>query len=351
MGIDDWSIIVSWAFAQTVSGLMMAACAYGFGKHIYHLSPDNRRMALKLFYVAQAFYKLTINLTKASVLLLYLRIFVQRWFRAASYVLLGIILVYMFATTASSVWQCSPIARAWDKSIPGSCINITGNWYANAGFSIATDVIILALPMLPIYQSKLPSGQKLALMVVFALGIFVTITSILRMQTIDFSSTSPDPTYDVVSSTWTIIEQNVAIICACLPMWRGLLGRLLPSVFGAGTTTPSAGVRNPSSGHSSGGGRFPLDDHRYSGTGSSWATIRGDKEKLVTRTGTAGTTSSSVFTLPPMRDDGSFEEYSLETVSSRGRAGSRGADPRAPHMVMEYEMTFGEELPGLAKTC
>lgn len=52
-----------------------------------------------------------------------------------------------------------------------------------------------------------------------------------------------------------------------------------------------------------------------------------------------------------MRDDGSFEEYSLETVSSRGRAGSRGADPRAPHMVMEYEMTFGEELPGLAKTC
>lgn len=77
----------------------------------------------------------------------------------------------MFATTASSVWQCSPIARAWDKSIPGSCINITGNWYANAGFSIATDVIILALPMLPIYQSKLPSGQKLALMVVFALGI------------------------------------------------------------------------------------------------------------------------------------------------------------------------------------
>jgi hypothetical protein len=104
-------------------------------------------------------------------LLLYLRIFVQKWFRITCYVLLGIVLAYMVATFASSVWQCTPIPRAWDKSIPGTCISITGNWYANAGFSIATDIIILVLPMQPIYQSKLPVKQKVALIVVFALGI------------------------------------------------------------------------------------------------------------------------------------------------------------------------------------
>jgi hypothetical protein len=95
---------------------------------------------------------------------------VKKWFRVACYTLLGIIMAYMLATFASSVWQCTPVPRAWDKSIPGTCINITTNWYANAGFSIATDIIILGLPMYPIYTSQLPRSQKAALMVVFALG-------------------------------------------------------------------------------------------------------------------------------------------------------------------------------------
>ena len=124
-----------------------------------------------MFYIAQAFYKLTINLTKASILLLYLRIFVKRWFRVTCYTLLVIVLTYMVATTASSIWQCTPVVRAWDKSIPGTCISLTTNWYANAGFSIATDFIILGLPMYPIYESHLPVGQKIAVMVVFALGL------------------------------------------------------------------------------------------------------------------------------------------------------------------------------------
>ena len=176
-------------FATIVSALMMASCHYGFGQHIANLSPENKLMTLKvsrpslrhliltsnlaiqLFYVAQAFYKLTINLTKASILLLYLRIFVHRWFRLACIALLGIVLCYMVATFAASVWQCSPVPRAWDRTVAGTCIDLTKNWYANAGFSIATDVLILALPMHPIWTSQLPKSQKAALMVVFALGI------------------------------------------------------------------------------------------------------------------------------------------------------------------------------------
>ncbi len=62
------------------------------------------------------------------------------------------------------------IPRAWNKAIPGNCINITKNWYANAGFSIATDLIILMLPMFIIYSLQLPRSQKISLMFVFALG-------------------------------------------------------------------------------------------------------------------------------------------------------------------------------------
>ena len=110
------------------------------------------------------------------------------------HVLLSIILLYMLGTTASSIWQCTPIPRAWDRSLPGTCISLTANWYANAAFSITTDVLIILLPQKVIWESQLPIGQKKALMFVFALGGFVTITSVLRMTTLNFSTTSPDVT-------------------------------------------------------------------------------------------------------------------------------------------------------------
>lgn len=110
------------------------------------------------------------NMTKMSILMLYLRIFIQRWFRITCYVLLVIITSYMVGAFFASVFQCTPVARAWNKAIPGSCIDITTNWYANAGFSIATDIIILTLPMYPLYKSKMILKRKIALMIVFALG-------------------------------------------------------------------------------------------------------------------------------------------------------------------------------------
>ncbi|KAK3497870.1 uncharacterized protein B0T23DRAFT_95589 [Neurospora hispaniola] len=305
LGWDDYTILLSWVFTTVVSALMIASCAYGFGQHIGNLSKENKLMTLKLFYVAQAFYKITINLTKTSILLLYLRIFVQRWFRIACYILIGIIIAYMIATFGASVWQCTPVPRAWDKSIPGTCVDITVNWYANAGFSISTDILILALPMYPIFTSHLRKTQKVAVVLMFALGFFTTITSILRMQTLTFSTKTPDTTYDLDSSIWTIIEQNMAIICACLPVCRLPLAYLFPKYFAISRreqrTGPEGdighreissqselrswqgphqhdvaieagvgvgiGLRSPR--HQQGGGMFVEMDRKYSTTGSS----------------------------------------------------------------------------------
>jgi hypothetical protein len=36
---------------------------------------------------------------------------------------------------------------------------------------------------------------------------------------------------DIASSVWTITEENIAIICACLPMMWAPLARLFPSLF------------------------------------------------------------------------------------------------------------------------
>ncbi|KAJ4059593.1 hypothetical protein NW761_001670 [Fusarium oxysporum] len=117
LGWDDTTIIISFSSALTVQTVMVVSCSYGFGRHIETLTTDDKLTALKLFHVAQIFYKLTVNLAKISILLLYLRIFVQKWFRRCCYTLIGTIACYMSIASALSIWQCHPLRGAWDKSI------------------------------------------------------------------------------------------------------------------------------------------------------------------------------------------------------------------------------------------
>jgi len=196
---------------------------------------------LRMFVFSQYFYKCSINLTKASILLLYLRLFVQKPFRIICWVLMGFVGAFGVSTLGASIFQCMPITRSWNKAIKGNCINTTEFWYANAAFSILGDIIILVLPMPVIYQLRLRLNQKISLMAVFALGGFIIVTSVLRMTTLDTTSKSPDPTWEVGATTWTIIEPNIAIICACLPLFRMPLARLFPKLFPGTEPSRSAG--------------------------------------------------------------------------------------------------------------
>lgn len=144
----------------------------------------------------------------------------------------------------------------------------------------------------------------------------VTITSILRMQTLDFSSTSSDPTYDVASSTWTVIEENVAIICACLPMCKGPLNWLWPSIFVSTTRRTSGGYK-------------PSPHNTENSSRNYWAPIRGDSEMLSTRvTSVQGRKSSAGNTSQEYMLEDSKSNSDLEDV----RGGIR--------KVIEYDITF-----------
>ncbi|KAL2188629.1 hypothetical protein L209DRAFT_751656 [Thermothelomyces heterothallicus CBS 203.75] len=181
--------------------------------------------------MAQVTYKATINLVKCCILLLYLRLFfIVHWFRWSCWALLTIVAMYCVASILVTIFQCRPMIRAFDKSTPGTCIDTAKFWFANAGFSIATDIIILLLPMPLIWKLGAPRAQKIALMAVFAIGIFAVVTSCLRVTTLDIFATSPDNTYNIDNVMWTIVEPNVAIVCSCLPILRPLVVKLIPGL-------------------------------------------------------------------------------------------------------------------------
>ncbi|QKD47566.1 uncharacterized protein FOBCDRAFT_314164 [Fusarium oxysporum Fo47] len=96
--------------------------------------------------------------------------------------------------------------------------------------TLTTDDKLMALK--PIWISQLPVAHKRALMMVLTMGGGVVIvTSIVRMTTLDLATKTLDTTFDISSTMWTIIEQNLAIICTCLPMCRIPIAIILPSCF------------------------------------------------------------------------------------------------------------------------
>ena len=128
---------------------------------------------IQCFWASQIVYKLTINLTKTSICLLYLRIFstVDKVnFRRVVYCVMAYVLLYAFASIIATIFQCVPVERIWNKKVPGSCIDLTAFWYANAAANIIGDIAIFILPMPVIRSLNLPRREKFGLTMVFALG-------------------------------------------------------------------------------------------------------------------------------------------------------------------------------------
>lgn len=233
------------------------------------------------FYMAQVTYKAAINLVKCCILLLYLRLFhIVNWFRFSCWGLLAIVTMYCTASILVTIFQCRPIMRAFDKTIPGVCIDTAKFWFANAGFSIATDIIILLLPMPLVWKLEVPTAQKLALVGVFTVGIFAVITSCLRITTLDIFATDPDSTWKIENVMWTIAEPNVAFVCSCLPILRPFVVRLIPGLRGKShgggvPNTPGYGSSNSTS-RSRG---TQKSQTRSDGGRSNWVELNGVKSQ------------------------------------------------------------------------
>jgi hypothetical protein len=127
----------------------------------------------QLYFVAQILYKVNLGLTKISILLLYIRLFVHRWFLRTCWVWIAIIVSFTIGTVFSSIFQCTPVQWAFNKSLPGrgTCINMTAFWYANATFNILTDLVLIALPIPVVLKLQLPLKSKIALCGIFAVGL------------------------------------------------------------------------------------------------------------------------------------------------------------------------------------
>ncbi|KAG9816482.1 hypothetical protein KCU68_g18832, partial [Aureobasidium melanogenum] len=223
----------------------------------------------KAFWASVPVYQASLCLTKISILLQYRRVFVGSDIQRVILGSIGVIVVYGLWSVFSTAFMCTPVAYFWDRSISGHCLSRLGVWFANASINIITDVVICLMPVPVLNRLRLPRKQKYALIGVFSLGLFVCLTSILRLKALYDISVSTDITWDnTPAAYWSSLECNFSIVAACLPMLRKTITRFFPRIFSSSSNPdsnhrylPSRKTKSRTNNDTNGFAKFAITSH------------------------------------------------------------------------------------------
>ncbi|KAL1878021.1 hypothetical protein VTK73DRAFT_8245 [Phialemonium thermophilum] len=244
--LDDFLIVLAWIFSTAVCVVysiaaetpnLRAAVEVSTASNNNELADDGRDDPVRLYmlrtYLGLIFYQLCLCLTKLSILAFYLRMFCSRPLeRRLAGATVAFVIAYGVPLLFVSIFQCHP-SRGKFFGRPMRCFSFVPLLIASASLHTVTDAWLIAMVAPCIAGLDLPRRQKVALAVVLSLGIFVIAASMTRLQLSLHANYRPSGSGVQVSNTlaffvMTVIECDLALMCASAPTLRPLLARLWP---------------------------------------------------------------------------------------------------------------------------
>ncbi|TDZ33861.1 Satratoxin biosynthesis SC1 cluster protein 4 [Colletotrichum spinosum] len=263
LGMDDWFILIT--LGSGIPGTVINTHGFatnGLGRDIWTVPFDRITAFGYWFFVMEPMYFGQVTLLKMSLLFFYMRIFSHNklckklvWGTIAFNAVFGATFIFV------AVFQCRPVSfywTKWDGEHEGACLDINAIAWANAGISIVLDFWMLALPLSQVRSLNLHWKKKIGVALMFFVGTFVTVVSILRLQSLVAFAKSQNPTWDQYGvAIWSTVEINTGIICACMPSVRIILVQLFPRLMGTtrrGTSAAAKYYIQSSGNHGAGAG-------------------------------------------------------------------------------------------------
>ncbi|GJN71043.1 hypothetical protein PLICBS_005104 [Purpureocillium lilacinum] len=253
LGSDDWAI--TGTLAICIAGMVIGIdglTANGMGKDVWTLTTNEISNVALYLYILEILYFAGMSLIKLSLSLFYLHIFSGPIIRKLLWATVVFNVLYGFTFVIAAIFQCSPIDYYWRRYLDaghGSCVNINIFGWLNAAIGVAIDLWMIGLPLSQVIPLRLHWKKKIGVAIMFLLGTFVTVVSILRLQSLILFANSNNPTWDQwATAYWSVIEVNTGMICTCLPSLRLILVRMFPRIFGSSKqATYEKGNREPAS--------------------------------------------------------------------------------------------------------
>ncbi|KAI2793307.1 hypothetical protein POX_b03361 [Penicillium oxalicum] len=222
--LDDYLIILALIFKYGCSTGSAILLSNGLGSHIQTVPEHNLEIFFKIGWANPFIYTVNVMLIKLSILALYRRLFSTRYMTLAVYCMGVFVILWTVSICVAATLNCIPVARFWDRSLAGACIDPDKFYYGAQIPNIVSDVLLLLMPQGLVWSLPVAKSQRLLLSCVFMVGGLALIFDIVRLVAmLNLTKQGDDITYNQMPVVmWTCTEAGVGIIAACLPNLRPL---------------------------------------------------------------------------------------------------------------------------------
>ncbi|KAI1377269.1 hypothetical protein F4677DRAFT_50303 [Hypoxylon crocopeplum] len=250
-GADDWLCLGAVACSLGTYLSNMVSVAVGFGDPLPTIMPENIPVLLQTLWISPPLWGLSSALVKTSIISSYLRIWSSKRFKLFCHSLLGVTALFGLTLFCGGIFACVPISLSFTPPDPMSrdprhCLNLPLFMFATSTVNTALDLLIFGIPVPLVRRLQIARRQRYALLAVFTIGGVACVASIMRLVSIYQLGETTDPSSGGVElGLWSGVENNLAIICACLPTLRPVLARVFPRLL-SGATTATGSASTPS---------------------------------------------------------------------------------------------------------
>lgn len=125
-----------------------------------------------VLWVSELLYAWSIFFAKLAVLYFYRRVFRYSSIRIPIIILMVSCGIWVVIRTFFTIFHCVPVRAYWDQSIKNAkcLVNVSAFYLGTDITHCVMDFLILALPIYEVIRMKLPFGQKIAVVGLFATG-------------------------------------------------------------------------------------------------------------------------------------------------------------------------------------
>lgn len=138
--------------------------------HAAALPPATVETLLKLILAFELMWAVSLSLSKASILLMYCRVFGDGYVKVAARVTLVVVGIWAVEVVLATFLMCRPLRTNWRQVAGAKCEGVIAMYMANGVVNLVTDLVVVLLPLPYLWRLRLPKQTKIGLAIALSLG-------------------------------------------------------------------------------------------------------------------------------------------------------------------------------------
>lgn len=174
---SDYCAIIATLFAIALQVLIITSVTKG-GVGFDHVPVINTEYGIepvqtifKLLVGSDVVWTFSLLLSRASMLLLYSKLFNDTYMALASRITMAFTITWALPTILINFLICQPFSATWTPGGDDRCGDRIALFTSTAVLNLISDLAVVVLPLPHLYRLRLPKLTKLGLAIVMSLGI------------------------------------------------------------------------------------------------------------------------------------------------------------------------------------